>query len=199
MAQCPPTITTSEKTTNIRASLVRTVCQSIGDTECRVNGAKGVAFLESNSARGPNPTIPAAFKAGITDSKQSSGKGNNHGNNIGKHRELPSGAYITYVIQMHGGRLLLSMALLMVAAFFRAQAADPHIEKIERFGTNQNQVLLHFETPANRTTALQITSSLRPPAVWTNLFTVPRDPSPNHYIYLDVPSGPRFYRLRITQ
>jgi hypothetical protein len=100
---------------------------------------------------------------------------------------------------MHGGRLLLPMALLMIAAFFRAQAADPHIEKIERFGTNQNQVLIHFETPANRTTTLQATRSLRPPTEWTNLFVVPPAPSPNLYIIFDVPTSPRFYRLRITQ
>lgn len=91
------------------------------------------------------------------------------------------------------------MALPMIAAFLRVHAADPHIEKIERFGTNQNQVLIHFETPANRTTTLQATRSLRPPTEWTNLFVVPSDPSPNHYIILDVPNGPRFYRLRITQ
>ena len=91
------------------------------------------------------------------------------------------------------------MALLMIAAFFRAHGADPRIEKIERYGTSQNEVLIHFETPANRTTTLQATRSLRPPTEWTNLFVVPRDPSPNHYIILDVPNGPRFYRLRITQ
>ena len=134
------------------------------------------------------------------NSQQSSGdKEPTNGNYICKYRELPSEAYITYDIQMHGGRLLLPMALLMIAASFRAQAADPHIEKIERFGTNQNQVLIHFETPANRTTALQITSSLRPPAQWTNLFVFPPEPFPGHYVYLDVPNGPRFYRLRITQ
>jgi hypothetical protein len=109
------------------------------------------------------------------------------------------GVYITYGIQMHGGRLLLPMALLMTAAFLCARAADPHIEKIERYGTNQNLVLIHFETPANRTTALQSTGSLRPPTEWTNVFVVPRDPFPNHYIILDEPRGPRFYRLRITQ
>jgi len=91
------------------------------------------------------------------------------------------------------------MALLMIATFWRAHGADPHIEKIERFGTNQNQVLIHFETPANRTTALQATRSLHPPTVWTNIFVVPRAPSPNHYIIFDAPNGPRFYRLRITE
>jgi len=100
---------------------------------------------------------------------------------------------------MHGGRLLLPMALLMTAAFFRAHAADPHIEKIERFGTNQNQVLIHFETPANRTTTLQATASLRSPTEWTNLFVVPRVPFPNHYIIFDAPKEPRFYRLRVTE
>ena len=147
-------------------------------------------------ARGHNPTSPLAFKVGIRG--ESSVKGNNDGNYIGKLRELPLGVYITYGIQMHGGRLLLPMALLMTAACWRAHAADPHIEKIERYGTNQTQVLIHFETPANRTTTLQATRSLRPPTEWTNLFVVPRDPSPNHYIIFDEPKGPRFYRLRIT-
>jgi hypothetical protein len=155
---------------------------------------------DRNSAAGSEPHYPSRFQ-GLYKSGQAklSNKEPTDGNFICKYRELPSKAYITYVIQMHGGRLLLPMALLMIAAFLRAHAADPHIEKIERFGTNQNQVLLHFETPANRTTALQITSSLRPPAVWTNLFVFPPEPFPGHYVYLDVPNGPRFYRLRITQ
>lgn len=102
---------------------------------------------------------------------------------------------------MHRRRLpFLSIALLVFAAFPRADAADPHIEKIELFGTNKNQVLIHFETPANRVTALQFTGNLRPPAGWTNLFVTPRDPFPNHYVIFDAPTnGPRFYRLRITQ
>lgn len=81
----------------------------------------------------------------------------------------------------------------------RAPAADPHIEKIERFGSNRNQVLIHFETTANRTTALQFTSHL-PANGWTNLFVVPPAPFPNHYIILDgATNGARFYRLRISQ
>lgn len=102
---------------------------------------------------------------------------------------------------MHrAGKLLLWIALLASGGLLRVDAADPHIEKIERFGTNQHQVLIHFETPANRTTALQVTESLRPPAPWTNLYVVPRAPIPNHFIILDAPTtGTRFYRLRITQ
>jgi hypothetical protein len=102
---------------------------------------------------------------------------------------------------MHRAGILLSwIALLATGSVLRANAADPHIEKIERFGTNQHQVLIHFETPANRTTTLQFTESLRPPAAWTNLYVVPRAPIPNHFIILDTPTnGPRFYRLRITQ
>ena len=107
--------------------------------------------------------------------------------------------YITYGIQMHGGRLLLPMALLMTAAFWCARAADPHIEKIERYGNSQTQVLIHFEAPGDRTTTLQGTRSLRPPIEWTNIWTAPRERSPIHYILVDEPNGPRFYRLRITQ
>ena len=96
-------------------------------------------------------------------------------------------------------KLLLWSVPLALLGSLRTEAADPHIEKIELFGTNQNQVLIHFATPANRTTALQFTRSLRPPAAWTNLFVVPREPIPNHYIFLDAPTNsPRFYRLRIT-
>ena len=200
MAQCPPTMTTSEKTTNIRASLVRTVFQSIGDPGCRVNGAEGVVFWTETRRRGPNPTIPVAFKACIRVARQNSGdKESTDGSFICKYRELPSKAYITYVIQMHGGRLLLPMALLMIAAFFRAHAADPHIEKIERFGSSQKEVVIHFETPADRTTALQATGSLRPPTVWTNVFVVPRDRDPSHYVIVHAPNGRCFYRLRITE
>ena len=90
------------------------------------------------------------------------------------------------------------MALLMTAALWRLHAADPHIEKIERFGTNQNEVLIHFETPANRTTALQATGSLRPPAAWTNIFVAEPIPFPNHYVIFHAPSNGCFYRLRIT-
>ena len=95
---------------------------------------------------------------------------------------------------------MLWVALLSLAGLWRAYAADPHIEKIERYGTNQNLVLIHFETPADRTTALQFTENLRPPTAWTNLYVVPRTPFPNHYIVLDAPTNrTRFYRLRITQ
>ena len=102
---------------------------------------------------------------------------------------------------MHrAGQFLWWIALLASGGSLRLDAADPHIEKIERFGTNQHQLLIHFETPANRTTALQFTESLRPPATWTNLYVVPRAPIPNHFIILDAPTNsPRFYRLRITQ
>ena len=96
--------------------------------------------------------------------------------------------------------MLLWVGLLSLGGLWHGHAADPHIEKIERFGTNKNQVLIHFETPANRRTELQFTESLRPPTGWTNLFVVPRDPFPNHYVILDTPTnGLRFYRLRITQ
>jgi len=95
--------------------------------------------------------------------------------------------------------MLWWVGLLSLGGLWLAHSADPHIERIERFGTNQHQVLIHFETPANRRTELQFTGNLRPLATWTNLFVVPPDPFPNHYIILDAPTNsPRFYRLRIT-
>jgi len=152
---------------------------------------------DSNSAAGSEPHYSSCFRCWYSKSKFRR-KETDHGNYICKYGELPSDAYITYVIQMHGGRCLLPLALLMTVAFWHARAADPHIDKIERYGTNQNQVLIHFETPANRTTALQATGSLRPPAGWTNVFVVEPAPFPNHYIIFHAPAGRCFYRLRIT-
>jgi hypothetical protein len=97
-------------------------------------------------------------------------------------------------------KLLLWIVPLALLGSLRTEAADPHFEKIERFGTNQHQVLLHFATIKQRTTALQYTENLRPPARWITLDTYPPYPEPLHYVVLDAPTNRfRFYRLRVTQ
>ena len=91
-------------------------------------------------------------------------------------------------------------SFLLVAGLMRAVAAAPKIDYIEVFLTNQ--VLIHFDTEANRTYELQYTETLVngvPGGTWTNLFTAPNIPFPNHYIVVDTRLRPqRFYRLRAT-
>jgi hypothetical protein len=97
-------------------------------------------------------------------------------------------------------KVLLLFACAMLATLSSTHSAEPHIEKIERFGTNRNQVLIHFGTEKERRYELQSTATLRPPAVWSTIYTVPREPFPNHHIYWDAfTSSTRFYRLRVTQ
>jgi hypothetical protein len=115
--------------------------------------------------------------------------------------ELPSRASSQYGEPMYCGRiLLLWIALPTFWALIRAHAADPHIEKIERFGTNQNRVVLYFATIPDRTTALQYAEDLRPPVQWITLDTYPPDRDPLQYLVADTPTNRvRFYRLRITE
>ena len=89
-------------------------------------------------------------------------------------------------------------------------AAEPRIDRIERFLTEQ--VLLHFDTEARRTYELQFldrsggstnTTGLGAPGQtagsWSNLFVAPRSEFPNHFIVVDYrTNGARFYRLRVT-
>ena len=96
-----------------------------------------------------------------------------------------------------------------------ARAEVPHIDLIERYG--KHDLLLHFATDANRAYELQYTFKLvgtnvtgvnsNNPAAggWTNLYTVPRYPFPNHYVVPDFNVIPgtmtnpaRYYRLRVT-
>lgn len=102
---------------------------------------------------------------------------------------------------MHRGRILLLWIVpLALLGSLRTDAADPHIEKIELYGPNRNQVLLHFATIKDRRTALQYTENLRAPAQWITLDTYPPYPEPLHYVVLDAPTNRfRFYRLRVTQ
>jgi hypothetical protein len=75
-------------------------------------------------------------------------------------------------------------------------ATDPHIDLIERYGTNQ--VTIHFNTDAGRTYTLQYASTVNS-GTWSNLATIPAEPAPNHYI-LVAPATNAFglYRLSVT-
>jgi hypothetical protein len=78
-------------------------------------------------------------------------------------------------------------------------ATSPKISYIERWSVNgTNGVLLHFDTDANRTYALQATDKLVTNAVWTNLYTAPNLPFTGHYIVPDLRPGNHFYRLHVT-
>src|ERR1039457_2359722 len=93
--------------------------------------------------------------------------------------------------------LLSLLALAALALSFNAPAAQPRIQLIEPFVNNQ--VLVHFDTEANRTYILQYTSYLSATSHWSNLFTALAFPFPDHYIVVDTRAAPqRFYRLSVT-
>ncbi|HWX21719.1 MAG TPA: hypothetical protein VN578_17580 [Candidatus Binatia bacterium] len=92
-------------------------------------------------------------------------------------------------------------AVLLAATLFAslAGAAQPVISLIERYSSNQ--VLLHFDTEANRTYTLQYStnSPVASNALWFPLYVAPSAPFPDHYIVPDTAtSRQRFYRLSVT-
>jgi hypothetical protein len=86
--------------------------------------------------------------------------------------------------------------MLLAVVVESTLATDPHIDIIDRFGTNQ--VIIHFDTDANRTYTLQHCIGENS-GVWSNIYTVPASPSPNHYVVL-VPAtnGSGCFRLAVT-
>ena len=83
-----------------------------------------------------------------------------------------------------------------LALLLAAQASQPRIFLIERYLTSQ--VLVHFDTDANRTYTLQYTTSLTPTGNWSNLFVAPAFPFADHYIVVDsMTNRSRFYRLSV--
>jgi hypothetical protein len=92
----------------------------------------------------------------------------------------------------------------VLAAFmvtFSVRSTPPTIELIERYLTNQ--VLLHFDTDANRTYVLQYTDRAGTngfaTSTWSNLYTAPSTPFPNHYIVVAYRTNAmRFFRLKVT-
>lgn len=93
---------------------------------------------------------------------------------------------------------LLSLLGMAALAFtFNLWAGQPRIFLIEPYVNNQ--VLVHFDTEANRTYILQFSSSLSATSHWSNLFTALAFPFPDHYIVVDTRAAPqRFYRLSVT-
>ncbi len=93
-----------------------------------------------------------------------------------------------------------ALTVLWLFISLAAFSSSPKIDFIEPFLTHQ--VLIHFDTEANRTYALQYTESITngvPGGSWTNLFVAPSIPFPNHYVVLDTRLRPqRFYRLQVT-
>jgi hypothetical protein len=80
-------------------------------------------------------------------------------------------------------------------------AAPPKIDFLEIY--LKTNVLIHFDTEANRTYTLQYTEELPinggTGGSWTNLYVAPNIPFPNHYIILDTAMRrQRFYRLIAT-
>ena len=109
----------------------------------------------------------------------------------------------------------ISLAVFLAWLVYSGVAAEPRIDKIELFGTNQ--ILLHFNTDANKKYELQYIDRLTcGPATmttddpvcggnaidggrWSNLFAVPAIPFANHYVIVDTRTNThRFYRLRVT-
>lgn len=83
-------------------------------------------------------------------------------------------------------------------AILNLPAAVPRIDYIEIY--LQTNVLIHFDTEANRTYTLQYTETLPGAGTaggnWTNLYVAPSIPFSNHYIIVDTALRPRrFYRL----
>lgn len=92
--------------------------------------------------------------------------------------------------------LPLWLGLITPSLPIQTKAAEPRIDYIEPFLTNQ--VLIHFDTEANRTYILQYTASLSTTSRWSNMFTGFAFPFPNHYVVLDTNAAPqRFYRLSV--
>ena len=98
----------------------------------------------------------------------------------------------------------------LTAAVVVALAREPHIDFVDRLGTNL--VTIHFETEANRTYTVQYMDQLPcrtngvpgatnsfPTGGWSNLITIPAFPFNNHYVIVDSRTNQhRFYRLGVT-
>lgn len=108
-------------------------------------------------------------------------------------------------VQYNGGlfrSLLCFLCLSATLGLFPARAnLTPRIDFIEPFLVTN--VLIHFDTEANRAYTLQYTETLPLSAAsvvsWTNLYTAPVIPFANHYVVLDTAMRrQRFYRLVVS-
>ena len=107
---------------------------------------------------------------------------------------------IFYLRTRHGKIKWLIFLAIFVCAH-PGRGTTPSIYLIERYATNQ--VLVHFDTDPNRTYVLQYTDKLGTNgfegSTWSNLYTAPLLPFPNHYIIPDWGTNKmRFYRLKVT-
>ena len=96
----------------------------------------------------------------------------------------------------HSQMLGCGMAAL-VLLFAVAHSAEPKIRLIEKFGTHQ--VVIHYDTEANRTYVLQYTSNALS-TNWSNLQTGFNFPFVwQWHVTNDIGTNPsRFYRLRVS-
>ena len=108
------------------------------------------------------------------------------------------------------GGLAPTRCLPWLIAFFTAAGVvaltqEPHIEFVDRLGTNL--VTIHFDTEANRAYTLQYIDRVPCPCAtnafptggWSNLFSIPAFPFNNHYVIVDSRTNQhRFYRLGVT-
>jgi len=93
-------------------------------------------------------------------------------------------------------QILGCVLAVLVLIFAIAHAAEPKIRLIETAGTNQ--VVIHYDTEANRTYVLQYTSNALS-TNWSNLHTGYNYPFPFQYHITNTSANPsRFYRLRVT-
>jgi len=92
------------------------------------------------------------------------------------------------------GFLFAAIALALSSG---ARAADPHIDRVERLGTNL--ITIHFDTDANRVYVLQYCAEI-PSTNWIDHTEIGATPFPNHYVLVDTitNSNVRLYRLRAT-
>lgn len=102
------------------------------------------------------------------------------------------------------------LVALLSAAGVVALTQEPHIDLIERLGTNL--VTIHFDTDANRAYTVQYIDPLPcgtngvlcatnsfPAGGWSNLIRIPAFPFNNHYVIVDSRTNQhRFYRLSVT-
>jgi hypothetical protein len=119
--------------------------------------------------------------------------------------EAVTGA-LTFLTTMRQGwcNSWLAFVLLILAGVAapvpvsNARAEESRISLIEPFVNNQ--MLIHFDTEANRTYILQYTSSLSATSHWVSIATsLVGNPFPDHYIIVDTRSAAqRFYRLSVT-
>src|SRR5262245_48054888 len=113
--------------------------------------------------------------------------------------DLPVRSHASVCARLTAAWLGAGLVFASVTASLAANYEIDHIEILDN-----KYVTIHFDTVANRTYTLQYRTSLNSSngsltAGWTNLFTAPSQPFPNHYVVADFRTNRvRYYRLRVT-